>query len=430
MLLISLVMGVVRSIKGINRLIECGDAIVLTAQEVCDMVQGGEEVTLKDVDVVTTATRAIMSGTYAVLSFSIASQGSFLRAKRAWINGVTAHVGPCPNERLGILDLMVFGTAHSRDRPEYGGGHLFRDLVQGSKVEVVAETVDGKMFSRSITLSDMPTAKMFSTRNSFKNYVAFVNTRNEEVSTIFNAQNFCKGLTCATVSGCGQINPLKCDPDLQTIGIGTRVLINGAQGFVMGTGTRSMISRPNLMGLADMHHMTPELMGGFLTSEGPECIGSWAVPVPVLNKFILESIKTLDSEIPMPIMDVNVRQTISRTNYADAWGSVDLEVSLEPGRCIGCNSCTAESSCPMKAVTVHGSRIQRDKDKCFNCGLCTSKCPGGAFKGKLGSISMDGKMIPILLRQSNRRRALKMAESLKQQILDGTFKITQMTEHL
>ena len=116
---------------------------MLTAQEVCDVVKDGVDLTLKDVDVVTTATRAIMSGTYAVLSFPIGEPCSFTRAEHAWINGVPVSIGPCPNERLGIIDLMVFGTSHSKEKPNYGGGHLFRDLVDGSDVHVEVETEGG-----------------------------------------------------------------------------------------------------------------------------------------------------------------------------------------------------------------------------------------------------------------------------------------------
>ncbi|HQE97365.1 MAG TPA: homocysteine biosynthesis protein, partial [Methanothrix sp.] len=115
----------VGSYREIMEKLERKEAVVMTAEEVSRMVQAGEASRLSEVDVVTTATRAVMSGTYAVLSFPVASPGSFFRARRAWINGIEAHVGPCPNESLGILDLMVFGTAHSSSRPNYGGGHLF-----------------------------------------------------------------------------------------------------------------------------------------------------------------------------------------------------------------------------------------------------------------------------------------------------------------
>ena len=419
-----------KSIAEINERIARGDAVVMTAQEVCDAVLGGEDLTLRDVDVVTTATRAIMSGTYAVLSFPIGEPCSFTRAERAWINGVPASIGPCPNERLGIIDMMVFGTSHSKEKPDYGGGHLFRDLVDGSDVQVEVETEDGKSFEKSIRLVDIPYARIFSTRNAFKNYVAFVNPGNAPLPTIFSALDFPPNLTCATVSGCGQLNPIKNDPNLETIGIGTRVLINGAQGFVIGTGSRSMASRPNLLGLADMHQMNPEYMGGFVTSAGPECIGSWAVPIPVLSESILENIKKLDRDIPLPIMDVNVRQTICNTSYEDVWGDTDLETKFDPSKCINCISCTVEPVCPMRAITFEGDLVKRIEERCFNCGLCITQCVGGAFGGNLGAINFEGRRIPVVLRQSDRARAIRLADDLKQQILDESFRMTQMVDRI
>ena len=402
----------------------------MTAQEVCDAVLGGEDLTLKDVDVVTTATRAIMSGTYAVLSFPIGEPCTFTRAEHVWINGVPTSVGPCPNERLGILDLMVFGTSHSKDKPDYGGGHLFRDIVDGSDIQVEVETEGGKSFTKTIRLSDIPYARIFSTRNAFKNYVAFVNPGKASLPTIFSALDFPPNMTCATVSGCGEINPIKNDPNLETIGVGTRILINGAQGFVIGTGTRSMAVRPNLLGLADMHKMNPEYMGGFVTSAGPECIGSWSVPIPVLNESILENIKLLDRDIPLPIMDVNVRQTICTTSYEDVWGQTDLETKFDPNKCGGCKSCTVELTCPMRAITSEGNRVKRIKERCFNCGLCVSQCVGGAFAGYLGTVNLEGRSIPVILRQSDRARAIRLSEELKQQILNGSFRMTQMVDRI
>ena len=419
-----------KSIAEINERIARGDAVVMTAQEVCDAVLGGEDLTLKDVDVVTTATRAIMSGTYAVLSFPIGEPCSFTRAERAWINGVPASIGPCPNERLGIIDMMVFGTSHSKNSPDYGGGHLFRDLVDGSDIQVEVETDEGKSFTKATRLEDIPYARIFSTRNAFKNYVAFVNPGNAPLPTIFSALDFPPNLTCATVSGCGQLNPIKNDPNLETIGIGTRVLINGAQGFVIGTGSRSMASRPNLLGLADMHQMNPEYMGGFVTSAGPECIGSWAVPIPVLSESILENIKKLDRDIPLPIMDVNVRQTISKTSYEDVWGDTDLETKFDPSKCINCISCTVEPVCPMRAITFEGDLVKRIEERCFNCGLCITQCVGGAFGGNLGAINFEGRRIPVVLRQSDRARAIRLADDLKQQILDESFRMTQMVDRI
>jgi putative methanogenesis marker 16 metalloprotein len=256
-----------RSIEEIDERIRRGYATVLTAEEVGELVEQGAVSELRDVDVVTTATRAVMSGTYAVLSFRFAERDSFTRAVSARINGVPAHVGPCPNERLGHIDLMIFGTAHRDGR--YGGGHLFRDLVAGRSVCVDVETSDGRSISREITLDEIPHARIFGTRHAFMNYSAFVNTGRDALSTIFHAIPFPPAMSGASFSGCGSLNPLKNDPLLETIGVGSRVLINGAEGFVIGTGTRSTPERPNLAGFADMHQMIPEFMGGFVTSAGP-----------------------------------------------------------------------------------------------------------------------------------------------------------------
>lgn len=64
-----------RSLSEIQRRIKQGNAVVLTSQEVCDLVALGGASRLKDVDVVTTATRAVMSGTYAVFPSVWQSQG-------------------------------------------------------------------------------------------------------------------------------------------------------------------------------------------------------------------------------------------------------------------------------------------------------------------------------------------------------------------
>lgn len=418
-----------RPFSEILRCIEQGTSVVMTSQEVCELAASGNKEELKSVDVVTTATRAVMSGTYALLSFAVAEPHSFLRARMVWMNGIPAQVGPCPNENLGILDIVLFGTAHSRDNAGYGGGHLFRDLVERKPAIVEVETDNGRRFETEVGLDDMPFARLYGSRHTFKNYSAFVNPGDEPVPTIFHARGFephCEG---ATFSGCGQINPIKNDPLLESIGIGTRILLNGGEGFVMGTGTRSSTDRPNLTGFGDMHLMNPEYLGGFLTSAGPECICSWAVPVPVTTDTILREIARRDKDICLPVMDVVTRTPLGSADYGDVWDGVDLEVEFDPERCKGCVLCKVERICPMKAVSFDG-RAVRDKGRCFHCGLCVSECPSNAFKCNLGRIKACDKIVPVVLRQSDKLRALKLAEDLKQRILRGTFTIAQPVERL
>jgi putative methanogenesis marker 16 metalloprotein len=411
-----------------------GEAVVITAEEVAELVESGESPKLSEVDIVTTATRAVMSGTYAVLSFPVAGPASFLRARKVWINGIAAQVGPCPNENLGVLDLLVLGTAHSQDRPNYGGGHLFRDLVERKKVHVDVETNEGRRLQAETGLDEMPHARLFGSRHAFKNYSAFVNAGAQPIGTIFHSRDFAPHCREATFSGCGRINPLKNDPLLESIGMGTRILMNGAEGFVLGTGTRSSKERPNLSGFADMHQMVPELMGGFVTSAGPECICSWAVPIPVISKTILAEIARPDRDIALPVNDVNSRTAIGQADYGDVWTDVDLDVQFEPQNCSGCSPCKVEEACPMLAVKSDAGRVLRNEVLCFDCGLCVTVCPSAVFSCRLGAIQLKTagsvKTIPVVLRQSDRLRAVSQTEDLKSRIINGSFRMAEPIERI
>jgi putative methanogenesis marker 16 metalloprotein len=419
-----------RSFHEILQRIEQRKAVVLTSQEVCEMVSSGQEETLLEVDVVTTATRAVMSGTYAVLSFTVTEPGGFRRAINARLNGIPAFVGPCPNENLGIVDLIVYGTMHGSNDSNYGGGHLFRDLVERKAISTEIELKDGQKFETEVNLDDMPHAMLFGSRHAFKNYSAFVNTSNEPIDTIFHVTKFEPRCLSATFSGCGQINPLKNDPFLDAVGVGTRILLNGAEGFVLSKGTRSSLGRPNLAGFADMHEMEPECMGGFKTSAGPECICSWAVPIPVISPTIFDEISRLDKEIPLPVMDLISRQCLDTADYGQVWDGVDLKVDFYSEDCLRCARCQVERICPMGAVSLHKELKQRDVHKCFNCGACIAECLGGAFRCNLGSLRVLGREIPVKLRQSDRLRAQKLAIDLKERILEGSFKMTPRVDKI
>lgn len=192
-----------RTLSEIQEKIDRGEVVILTAQEVCDRVRNGETFELNDIDVVTTATSALMSGTYAVLSFKVSEPDTFTKAEKVWINNVPAQVGPCPNERIGILDLIVLGTQVSTTDPDYGAGDLFRDLVLGNQVLVEIETDDKRKLTSFTTLKQIPHAMLHASRNAFKNYLAFVNPGETAVSTIFHSEKMNGNYEEMTFCGCG-----------------------------------------------------------------------------------------------------------------------------------------------------------------------------------------------------------------------------------
>ncbi|MEM0240525.1 MAG: methanogenesis marker 16 metalloprotein [Candidatus Nezhaarchaeales archaeon] len=417
-----------RSIKEINEKIRKGEAVVLTAKELCDMVRRGEEV--RNVDVVTSATCGVMSGTMAVLSFKVAEKGAFTKAKSVLMNGVPAFPGPCPNERLGIVDVILYGTSTSIYNPtRYGGGALIRDLIEGKKVEVRVESIEGKVIESDITLQEMTYAKMITTRSCFRNYMAFVNPQEKPVKSIFSILEMEGNLKAASVSGCGEVNPLEKDPLLKTIGVGTKVLVNKAYGYVIGPGTRATKERPNLSISADIKGMSSYYMGQFITSLGPEPFNTIAAAIPVIDEEVLKGVKRIDEEVQLPIADVNNREVIGFDNYAKVWQGTDLEVSYNKGVCETCrvSPCPVALYCPTEAFRGKGDLA---KHKCFECGACTWLCPQGAFKAKLGSIRLGDVEVPVKLRQSCRRRAETLSEYLKRLIEDREFYLSEPSDKI
>ncbi len=408
-----------KTIEEINRKIKDRSAIVLTAKELCDLIRSGESISVDDVDVVTTATRGVMSGTIAILSIPIADPGVFSRAEQVFLNGVPAHVGPCPNEHIGIVDLIIHGTAQRDSR--YGGGHLFHDLIRGREIDVAVRTPE-KEIIRTLSIDSIPYARMLTTRSAYRNYSAFVNP-GKQAPSIFSVADFGGGCREAVFGGCGELNPL--EKDHGTIGTGTRVLMNGAIGYVIGEGTRSTPARRNLSLTADMHRMNGSYIGGFATSAGTDVINSIAVPIPILDAEILSAASRLDSEIELPIMDVRTRSALGRTDYSQVWGQ-DPGVTFDPARCVHCPVCDVD--CPTGAFDVGGGRIAGDL--CCNCGHCVSVCNGGAFAAEMGTIPLHGKTIPIILRHSDRKGAIKLADELKKRIEAESFLLTEPVERL
>jgi putative methanogenesis marker 16 metalloprotein len=403
----------------INAKIRSGTAVVMTAAEFKQHIRNGDKITPDEVDVVTTGTFGVMSGTYAVLSIPVAEKKTFKTADRVWLNGVPAVPGPCPNENLGLVDLIVYGTAHAN--ASYGGGHLFRDLVEGNPVDVVVKA-KRKTFNRTVTLGDIEFARLATTRSAFKNYTALVNSRHRLVnSTIFSVTAMQGPLIAASISGCGEINPLENDPCMRTIGPGTHILVNGADGYVMGTGTRSSAERPNLSFFADLKGMEPGMLGGCVTSAGPECLVSCAVPIPVLDKESLRALSVLNEQIPLPVADVADRTPLASTTYGEVWNGTDPVIRFEPLLCKSCEPCTAAARCPAGAISP-GGRI--DYHHCVHCGTCTFTCPAHAYHGRLGSLTVNASQVPVTLRQSSLTHAKRLCERLKHRIVNGEFFLT------
>ncbi|WP_048189888.1 methanogenesis marker 16 metalloprotein [Methanobacterium sp. SMA-27] len=411
----------IRSIEEINKKIKKGDATVLTAEEVSLLVREGNSPKAEDVDVVTTGTCGIMSGTAAILHVPVADPGAFKKAKNIFLNGVPGFPGPCPNEWLGSVDLIIYGTAHSIYDSGYGGGFLFKDIVGGNEIEVEVESTEGEIFKSTTSIKDIGTAQMIGTRLAFKNYNSFTNPSEEVVSSIFHAIDMEGPFKGLSVSGCGQLNPLQNDPVMRSICSGSKILLNGSEGIVIGRGTRSSNEKPNLMLTADMKDMDPHYLGGFKTGAGPEVFDSVAAAIPILDQSTLEQTFILNKDIVLPVTDIRGRhKVLGSTNYGEVWEGSDERPVYHPENCLNCETCIVRERCPTGAYTNI-----LNTQRCFGCGMCAYSCPNNAFTMESGSVrfDVDDKSIgmPIICRQSDIKRAREVTAELKRKIENGNF---------
>jgi putative methanogenesis marker 16 metalloprotein len=412
-----------RSIIEISQKIKKGKATILTAEEISNLVREGEEPSFNDVDVVTTGTCGVMSGTAAIIHVKVGEPGSFKKASKITLNGVPGFPGPCPNEWLGSVDLILYGTSHSINDPDYGGGFLFKDLVMGEEIEIEMESISGKTLKTTTNLEEIGTAQMIGTRLAFKNYTAFVNPSNESVASIFHAINMEGPFKGLSFSGCGELNPLQNDPHMKTLKTGGKVLLAGSEGIILGQGTRSTDLKPNLMISADMHTMDPYLLGGFKTAAGPEVFNSVAAAIPILNEDILKDTFILNKDIKLPIADIRGRhEVLGFTDYASVWDNIMERPVYDQDECENCQSCLVRERCPTGAYEDHVNL-----ETCFGCGMCDYSCPYGAFEIKRGQINFQAGesmvKVPMVCRQSDLKRARKTAEELKNRILNGSFSL-------
>jgi putative methanogenesis marker 16 metalloprotein len=415
-----------RTISEINSKIEKGTANVLSVQEFIDKIEDGENVKFEDVDVITTATKALMSGISGVFSFRLSPPKEIRKFKEVSLNGINGFPGPCPNEYLGIIDLILYGTEQSTTIENYSGGKLFRDLVEGALVKVEAKSVEGVVIEKDLTLKDMQFARMMGTRQAIRNYFAMVNPSNSKVETIFSVLPFEPNLQQITFSGCGAMNPFQNDPYLTALGVGMPILVNGSKGYLIGPGTRNDRQKPNMMTIADFNGMIPEYMGAFKTSYGLEPICSIAVPIPILNQKIYEGIVRSDDDVPLTILNVIGRNILGEITYGEVWDKNYL-VKFDPDKCKECDDCPVTGNCPTNAFDI---KMGIDRSRCFNCGTCYVACPEDAFKADLRKVKFKDKDIPVVLRQSDRNGAIKLAKMLKSQILTGEFPLREPTDKL
>jgi len=310
-----------RTVAEINQKIKSGDVQVVTAEEMKKIVESsGVEVAFEEVDVVTTGTFGAMCSSGAVINLGHSDPP--IKIQRAWINDVeVSHPG-------AAVDLYIGATQMSETKPfEYGGGHVIEDLIAGKEVEIRATSYGTDCYPRTklnttITKDDLNQFYLVNFRNCYQRYVCATNSRDEVIYTYMG--KLLPRFRNATYSGAGGLNPLMNDPDYETIGVGTRIFLGGAQGYVIGEGTQHDPGSRfgTLMVRGDAKKMSTEFIrGGAFTGYGTTMYVGLGIPIPILNEGLVKKTALRDEEILTQIVDYGIprrdRPKLGKVSYAE-----------------------------------------------------------------------------------------------------------------
>jgi len=310
-----------KTIDDINKKIKEGKVVVVTADEMVGIVKkSGAEKAARDVDVVTTGTFAPMCSSGAFINFGHTKPG--IKASRVWLNDVPAYPG------LAAVDCYIGATEPKEDDPlngvhpgqfKYGGGHVLHDLVAGKKVELRAtaygtDCYPKTQFKKKVTLSDLPYAVMLNPRNAYQNYNCAINLTAKTIYTYMGVLRPNGGN--ANYSTAGELSPLFNDPYYRTIGLGSRIFLGGAKGHVFAPGTQHnpkaarhengipLTPAGTLMVSGNLKEMDPRwVVGVSMLGYGCSLAVGVGVPIPVLNAEIAGFTGVSDENIFTQVID-------------------------------------------------------------------------------------------------------------------------------
>ncbi|MFP4419038.1 MAG: homocysteine biosynthesis protein [Desulfococcaceae bacterium] len=310
-----------KTYRQINERIRAGKAVVLTAEEMIDVVRdNGPEEAARQVDVVTTGTFAPMCSSGAFLNFG--QTKPTIKAAKVWFNDVPAYAG------LAAVDCYIGATEPAENDPlnrippgefNYGGGHVIEDLVAGKKVQLRATAYGTACYpnhrmEKRITLADLPYAVLCNPRNGYQNYNCAVNRTKKTVYTYMGALK--PKMANANYCSAGELSPLFNDPHYRTIGLGARIFLGGGVGYVVWHGTQHNPSAERTPGgvpvapagtlavMGDLREMKAEWLRG-VSYQGYGCslaVGL-GIPIPILDADMARYTGVSDDQLFTQVVD-------------------------------------------------------------------------------------------------------------------------------
>ena len=348
-----------KSIEEINARIEDGSVRVVTADKMGDIVSElGAEKAAKEVDVVTTGTFGPMCSSGVFLNFGHADPP--IKMERVWLNDVEAYAG------IAAVDAYLGATQLSEKKGmNYGGGYVIEDLVAGKPINLRATSFGTDCYPRkaletTVTLEDLNQATMVNPRNAYQRYASATNSTDRTLYTYMGT--LLPNYRNVNYSGAGTLSPLYNDPDFETIGVGTRIFLCGAGGYVMWRGTQhDPVHRfGTLMVTGDLKEMNPEfLKGATFYGYGVTLYVGIGIPIPILNERMAKKTAISDADIVTEVIDYGVsrreRPVLRTVTYEELKsGTIELEGKEVPTSSLSSYLMAQKVAEELKSWVEHG----------------------------------------------------------------------------
>lgn len=310
-----------KTYEEINERIRKGKAVVVTAEEMIDIVdKDGVQEATKKIDVVTTGTFAPMCSSGAFLNFGHTSPR--IKASRIWLNDVPAYGGIAAVDcYIGATEVVEGDPLNSVHPGEfnYGGGHVIEDLVAGNVIRLRLEgygtdCYPARKHEKNMTIRDFRDAILFNPRNAYQNYNCAVNMTDRTIYTYMGVLR--PRMANATYSTSGHLSPLFNDPYYRTIGIGTKIFLGGAQGFIAWWGTQHnphavrgengvpMEGAGTIATIGNLKEMNPRwITGASILGYGVSLYVGIGIPIPILDEDMARHTAVKDDDIYAQVYD-------------------------------------------------------------------------------------------------------------------------------
>jgi len=414
-----------KNISEINKKIKNKTVCIVRADEMTRIVREiGPERAAEKVDVVTTGTFGAMCSSGVFFNFGHSDPP--IRMSKVWMNDVEAYGG------IAAVDTYLGATQASDSQGiKYGGAHVIEDLLKGKSIVLKGNSAGTDCYPRKellteIKLKELNQAVLCNPRNAYQRYNAATNSTGETKQTYMG--KLLPKCTNISFSGAGELSPLINDPEFKTIGIGTRIFLGGAQGYIIGSGTQHDPENgfATLMVQGNLKEMRTEyLRAASFPGYGCSLYVGIGIPIPVLNADVAKSTAIGDEEIFTNLLDYGnpfrEKPVLKKINYAELKsGLVELNgkrvsssslSSFKIARNIAellkkwmkngqfflsnpveqLNREGRATPMPQKGSQTENRENNRfsnpekatafwEKERCIHCGFCLALCPEEVFK--------------------------------------------------